>query len=91
MRNCRTSKIDGLIDIYRNDKSGFDPEPTTIPYVLKVKLGLSVGVQEELWSVGRLACCGEQGRRHILLQGLLCSITEVEPRPIPFLDLQNRS
>ena len=48
MRNCRTSKIDGLVDIYRNDKSEFDPEPTTIPYVLEVIPVLLVGVQEEL-------------------------------------------
>ena len=33
MRNCRTSKIDGLVDIYRNPQDGFDPEPTTIPFV----------------------------------------------------------
>ena len=33
MRNSRTSKIDGLVDIYRNPQDGFDPEPTTIPFV----------------------------------------------------------
>lgn len=33
MRNCRTSKIDGEIEIYRNDSFEFNPEPTTLPYV----------------------------------------------------------
>lgn len=33
MRQCRTWKIDGVIDILRNKDCDFDPEPTTIPYV----------------------------------------------------------
>ncbi|KAK8825902.1 hypothetical protein WA577_001071 [Blastocystis sp. JDR] len=32
MRQCRTWKIDGVIDILRNKDCDFDPEPTTIPY-----------------------------------------------------------
>ena len=33
MRNCRTSKIDGEIEIYRTGDPEFDPEPTTLCYV----------------------------------------------------------
>ena len=33
MRHCRTSKIDDVIDILRNEKSDFDPEPISIPAV----------------------------------------------------------
>ena len=33
MRNCRTSKSDGEIEIYRTGDPEFDPEPTTLCYV----------------------------------------------------------
>ena len=33
MRHCRTSKIDDVIDIVRNESCDFNPEPDTLPRV----------------------------------------------------------
>ena len=37
MRNCRVWEIDSEIEIYRNEKDDFNPEPTTLPYVLSLQ------------------------------------------------------
>ena len=36
MKHCRTSKIDDVIDIVRNESCDFNPEPDTLPRVSEI-------------------------------------------------------